>query len=420
MDKNFIKEIIITAQSRVTNVKFIDRKYTFERELNYVIVGLRRAGKTYLLYQYIRQLLQSGVNKEQILFVNFEDERISDMQKEDLHLLIDAYSELYDHEPYIFLDEIQNVDGWEHFVRRLADEKRRVVVTGSNAHMLSREIATTLGGRFMIKEVFPFSFEEYLDYHNVGLDKHWRLGRQRNDVVRLFNDYFYWGGMAECFPIEDKRAWLTALYQRVLYSDIVVRNNLRNEQGLNLLVKKLADSVLQPASVKRLCDILRSTGQNVTRETVSAMLGYLHDAYITFSLPNFTDGVSERESIKKSYFYDNGLLNLFLFQPEPKLLENMVAIAMYKHFGGQLNYYRRNVEVDFVVPERKIAVQACYDMSDTSSRGREISALVALNKFIPCDRNIIVTMNDRDVISEKGVEIEVVPVWDFLLQDFRT
>ena len=132
-----------------------------------MFVGIRRAGKTYMLYQYIQQLVNEGHDIREILFVNFEDERISDMKKEDLHTVIDAYRELFAYEPVIFLDEIQNIDGWEHFARRLADENRRVFITGSNAHMLSREIASTLGGRFLIQEIWPFSFSEYLQYKGV-------------------------------------------------------------------------------------------------------------------------------------------------------------------------------------------------------------------------------------------------------------
>ena len=419
MDKNVIKEIILAQQERIANVELIERSYNIEDGLNYVFVGLRRAGKTYLLYQHIQSLLAKGIKKEEILFINFEDERINDISKEELHLIIDAFREMYEYEPIIFLDEIQNIKGWEHFARRLADEKRRVFVTGSNAHMLSREIATTLGGRFMIKEVYPFSFGEYLDYRKVELARNWRLSPHRADVVRLFENYFYWGGIAECFDVSDKRSWLTSLYQKVLYSDIVVRNGIRNEQGLNLLVKKLADSVLQPTSIKRLCDILKSIGQKVTRETTSTYLEYLHDAYLTFSITNFSDTIPERESTKKMYFYDNGLLNIFLYQPETKLLENMVAIELYKKYGEKVFYYRRNVEVDFVVPEHRMAIQVCYNMNDTTTRDREINALVALNKYLPCETLIVLTKDTCETVHIGDMKVEVVPVWDYLLGDIR-
>lgn len=345
MDKNIIKQIIYAQQEFISRIKLIPRpSYTVERGANYVLVGLRRAGKTFLLYQYIQQLLAEGHRREEILFINFEDERINDIRKDELHLILEAYREMFDCTPIIFLDEIQNIDGWEHFARRLADEKRRVFVTGSNAHMLSREIASTLGGRFMIKEVFPFSFGEYVVWKGITLDRNWIFGPQKADVIRLFDEYLAYGGIAEVFPLADKRGWLTSLYQKILYSDVVVRNKVRNEESLTLLVKKLADSVLQPTSIKRLQNIITGSGSKATRETITAFLRYLHDAYITFSISNFTDSVQERESNKKHYFYDNGILNLFLYQPEPKLLENVVAVTLLKKHGENLYFYNRNIE----------------------------------------------------------------------------
>lgn len=417
MDKNVLKGIILAQQEFVTQIEFTTRAYSFETGANYVLVGLRRAGKTFLMYQYIRQLLNEGHRKEEILFINFEDERINDIRKDELHLIIEAYRELYEYDPIIFLDEIQNIDGWEHFARRLADEKRRVMVTGSNAHMLSREIASTLGGRFIMKEVYPFSFKEYIDWCGIELGKNWMFGPKKSDVIRLFGNYFYYGGISEVFPLNDKRGWLTSLYQKILYSDVVIRNNVRNEHSLSIVIKKLADGVLQPISIKRLQDIIVSSGRKITRDTVSAFLQYINNAYMVFSISNFTDSISERESIKKYYFYDNGLLNLFLYQPETKLLENIVAITLYKKYGGRLFFYNRNVEIDFLIPDDGIAIQVCYNMNNSDTADREISALGALNKFKPMDRNIIVTRDEEKSISVNEITIEIIPVWKFLLQE---
>ena len=228
MEKDIIKQIILNQQEFISQVKLLPRKISIEENGNYVFVGIRRAGKTYMLYQHIQQLLKDGHSKQEILFINFEDERITDIKKEELHLIVECYKEMFAFEPIIFLDEIQNVEGWEHFARRLADEKRRVFITGSNAHMLSREIASTLGGRYLMQEIYPFSFTEYLKYHHITLDAHWHLAPIRTDVVRLFEGYFYNGGLPESFCYTDKRAWLTSLYQKILYSDIVIRNNVRN------------------------------------------------------------------------------------------------------------------------------------------------------------------------------------------------
>lgn len=417
MDKNVIKQIILNQQDFIGRIKLQSRNVCFEENANYVLVGIRRAGKSYMLYQHIQHLVANGHSIEEMLFINFEDERISDIRKDDLYLILEAYRELFAFQPIIFLDEIQNVDGWEHFARRLADEKYRVFITGSNAHMLSREISSTLGGRYLTKEICPFSFSEYLEYHNIHLPQHWELSPIRADVVRLFSDYFYYGGLSEVFDIQDKKSWLQSLYQKILYSDIVMRKGVRNERSLRLLIRKLADSVMQPTAIKRLQDILQGDGTKITRDTIGSYLDYLHESYLTFGISSFTDSVSQRESIKKRYFYDNGILNLFLFLPETKLLENLVAIKLYNKYGDDLYYYNKNVEVDFCVPNDGLLIQASYRMIDEATRNREIGALQKLSNFIKPQRCIIVTYDQEEIIQSNNldVQIEVIPAYKFML-----
>lgn len=417
MDKNVIKQIILNQQDFIGRIKLQSRNVCFEENANYVLVGIRRAGKSYMLYQHIQHLVANGHSIEEMLFINFEDERISDIRKEDLYLVLEAYRELFAFQPIIFLDEIQNVEGWEHFARRLADEKYRVFITGSNAHMLSREISSTLGGRYLTKEIRPFSFSEYLEYHNIHLPQHWELSPIRADVVRLFSDYFYYGGLSEVFDIQDKKSWLQSLYQKILYSDIVMRKGVRNERSLRLLIRKLADSVMQPTAIKRLQDILQGDGTKITRDTIGSYLDYLHESYLTFGISSFTDSISQRESVKKRYFYDNGILNLFLFLPETKLLENLVAIKLYNKYGDDLYYYNKNVEVDFCVPNDGLLIQASYRIIDEATRNREIGALQKLSKFIKPQRCIIVTYDQEEIIqsNDLDVQIEVIPAYKFML-----
>lgn len=416
MDKKVIKEIILWQQQFIKGVKLQEREISIDPAGNYVFVGIRRAGKTYMLYQHIQQLLREGHDISEILFVNFEDERISDIRKDELHTIIDAYRELFAHEPIIFLDEIQNVEGWQHFARRLADEGRRVFITGSNAHMLSREIASALGGRFLIQEVWPFSFREYLQFKGLRLGEHWELSPAKADVVRLFGDYFLYGGLAESFSYADKRLWLTSLFHKVLYSDIIIRKGIRNERSMSLLIRKLADSVMQPTAVKRLQNILQGDGTQITRATITAYLTYLREAFLCFSVPNFTDSIPQREIMQKHYFYDNGILNLFLINPEAKLLENLVAISLLRKHGDNLFYYNRNVEVDFYIPAEQTGIQVSYDITDLETRERETSALVKLNAFKPLRQALIITYNDEQTITAKDLEIKVIPVWKWLLE----
>lgn len=330
---------------------------------------------------------------------------------------MESYNELFEGEPILFLDEIQNIDGWEKFARRLADEKRRVFITGSNAHMLSREIATTLGGRYLIKEVYPFDFKEYLCYENLQLDKNWEYSPMKADVVRIFDDYFHFGGLPEVIRYNDKRSWLTSLYQKIFFSDIVVRNGIRNEQMLRLLVRKLAENVMQPTSVQRLKNILEGTGNKVARSTISEYLNHLQEAYILFSIPNFTDKMSERESNKKHYFYDNGILNLFIYQPETKLLENLVALVLWKKHKENLYYYLKNVEVDFYIPEERTAIQVSYSIVDDLTFEREVNALKKMAQAFDVRKLLIITKNQEKEVIAGNVTIEVIPIWKWILKE---
>lgn len=193
MDKQIIKNIIIEKQVAIPNYKLVHRDFLFGDKSNYVLVGLRRAGKSYLLYQDIQTRLNKGEQSAQdILYINFEDERLSSLKAEELGIILDSYMELYPGKhPLVYLDEIQNVEGWEKFARRLADSQYRVMITGSNAKMLGKEMYSTLGGRYIPKEIFPFSFAEYLIYHQVEPCDNWEYNQQVKSIVsNYFDSYF--------------------------------------------------------------------------------------------------------------------------------------------------------------------------------------------------------------------------------------
>ena len=416
MEKRVIKSLITEKQNEISSIELIKRPLKLEESCNHIFAGLRRAGKSYYLYQHIQSLLKSGqVSIEEILFINFEDERISPMKSQDLNLFLECYREMYNSTPIIYLDEIQNIEGWEKFVRRLADSKYRVFVTGSNAKMLSKEMHTTLGGRFIIKEVFPFSFAEYLSYNDITLHKNWEYQQTKQQVIQLFTDYFYYGGFAETFPVKNKRDWLNSLYQKVLLGDIIARNGIRNENAIKILVKKLADNVMQPTSLARLKNVIDLTETGISRNTLVEYLQLLEDAWLVFSISNFSSKISEKETIKKRYFYDNGLLNNLIFEPETKLLENLVAITLKRNFG-ELYFYHRNIEVDFYIPEHKRAIQVSYSISDDRTRQREIKALIKLSEVYQVDHMEIVTWDEESTLNENGCKIQVLPIWKWLLQ----
>lgn len=417
MDQELIKQIIGENQEFVQNVKLLQRPFKFEDNGNYVFLGIRRAGKSYLMFQRIHELMKRGVDIEEILYLNFEDERFIGLKSEDLDEIKRVYEETFSSRPIFFLDEIQIVPGWEKFVRRLADKNYRVFVTGSNAKMLSSEIATALGGRFLIQNVYPFSFREFLKFEGFELKPNWLYTPgTRNGVVRSFDTYFYNGGFPELLSFEDKRSWLSGLYQKIFFGDLVARYSLRNSDSMRLLVKKLAESVMQPSSYNRLKNIVSSAGESVGVRTIIDYVGYLQETWLIFSLENYAARFAERESNRKYYFIDNGILNLFIFRPETLLLENLVAITLHRQFGEKVYFYNQNIEVDFYMPEESWLIQASYNISDVQTFEREVNGLVKAAKFLNAERLQIVTRNDERVIEKDGLSIEVLPIWKWLIQ----
>ena len=417
MDQELIKQIIGENQEFVQNVKLLQRPFKFEDNGNYIFLGIRRAGKSYLMFQRIHELMKRGTDIEEILYLNFEDERFIGLKSEDLDEIKRVYEETFSFRPIFFLDEIQIVPGWEKFVRRLADKNYRVFVTGSNAKMLSSEIATTLGGRFLIQNVYPFSFREFLKFEGFELKPNWLYTPgTRNGVVRSFDTYFYNGGFPELLSFEDKRSWLSGLYQKIFFGDLVARYSLRNSDSMRLLVKKLAESVMQPSSYNRLKNIVSSAGESVGVRTIIDYVGYLQETWLIFSLENYAARFAERESNRKYYFIDNGILNLFIFRPETLLLENLVAITLHRQFGEKVYFYNQHIEVDFYIPEESWLIQVSYNISDVQTFEREINGLVKAAKFLNAERLQIVTRNDERVIEKDGLSIEVLPIWKWLIQ----
>lgn len=422
MEKRIIKAIIAERQQEIGKIQLVERPIYFEEQANYVLVGIRRAGKSYQMYQDIQNLVRSGkATLEDCLYINFEDERISSIEASELGLLLECYAEMYDNrKPLVYLDEIQNIEGWEKFARRLADSKYRVFITGSNARMLSRDIATTLGGRYIIREVFPFSFAEYLTFHQIHLKTNWEFDpEQRLEVIKLFNTYFHFGGFAEMFSLTDKREWINSLYQKILLGDIIARNEIRNSGAIRLLAKKLAESVMQPTTQTRLLHIVKSSGSGISRNTLADYLTYMNDVYLTFNIPNFTDSVAERMSSCKRYFYDNGLLGNFLINAETKLLENIVAINLIERYGKEEDrvfFYHKGVEVDFYIPDEEMAIQVSYSIDDPLTREREIRALCKMSEVFGIKKAFVITWDEERTVSADELDIEVVPIWKWLLR----
>ncbi len=422
--KDIFKTLIREGQELLLGVDLYERPFNFEPNGLYVLVGIRQAGKSYLLYQRARQLLHDGVDIRDIVYIDFDDERLLGIETSDLDVILQAYYSSRSEKPVLFFDEIQNVKGWEHFARRLANQKYRVYVTGSNAKMLSRDISSTLGGRYLDEKVLPYSFAEYLGAMGLKLDDDWKYGSQKNKVQQLFDTYFHWGGFPELMLFKNKRGWLNNLYEKIILGDVIQRNGIKNEQALRLAVKKMAESVKQPMAYNRLANMVKSAGVSTNTASMIDYMRYVRDACLMFTIENCASKFVEKETTKKHYFMDNGLLNIFLTDPESSLLENMCAIDLFRRYGNFddnlvepcLYYYNKNVEVDFYVPDKNYAVQVSYSLAKETTKDREVKALVGLHRTRHLSRAEIVTYDEEATIVVDNLRIDVIPVWEWLLR----
>lgn len=419
MDKQLLKSVMLDNQKEVQRYEVFKRDFHFEDFGNYVLIGIRRAGKSFLIYQRIQQLLTEGVGWDSMLYINFEDERLDGLQVSELNLIIEAHLEMYGKRPILFLDEIQNIEGWEKFARRLADEKYKVYITGSNAKMLSSDIQTTLGGRYITINVYPYSFPEFLEVHHTAYDELSLLGTEsRAAVMNRFIDYFHNGGFPEGALLAAKRNYLTSVYQKIYLGDIAARNAITNTFGLKIMIKKLAESIKQPISFNRIANIVSTTGSKLSTTSAIKYVEYAESAWLLQRINNIAAKLAEKESNSKYYFTDNGILNLFLIDGNTSLLENLVAISLIRQFGKEdaVFFYNKGIEVDFYIPEKEWAMQVSYSIKDLETRERETDALIKLSKVLPCKRFLVITFDEESVLQmDNHSRIEVIPVWKWLL-----
>lgn len=425
--KTALKEILVSLHTDVERCQIVPRALPDDGFPRRVFVGVRRAGKSYMLFQMMQQRLAAGSGWDEMLYLNFEDDRLAAFTAADFDLILSCHAELYARRPMLFLDEVQVVEGWERYARRLADTGYSVWLTGSNARMLSSEIMGALGGRYLCTEVYPYSFAEMLRVQAVRSDTVALLGAEtRATVVRAWQEYLCWGGLPETVGLAVKRPYISSTFLKIYLNDIALRNKLANPHLLRLLVQKLAENVCQPVSYNRLTHVLSSVGGKITTPTVVRYIDSAEAAWLLLRLRNVSAPFAEKESLCKYYFVDNGVLNLFLLNGAPALLENVVALALFRRYGHDADnervfFYNDRVEVDFYVPEDQLAIQVSYSVAQSDeTAARELGALSALPKALPCRRRLLLTDDEEREEHDQYGHIEVLPVWKWLTQEGGT
>jgi predicted AAA+ superfamily ATPase len=410
----------------------------FKRELSVpvdtdkviTIVGLRRVGKTYYLFQTIRDLVDRGLEKKRLFYINFEDERISDISVNDLSRIIELYYKINPGAEtlYLFFDEIQLIDGWERFVRRLTEKKDvRIFLTGSSSKLLSKEIATSLRGRTLSYNLFTLSFREFLHVKDF-MPGSPIIESERGDMRRYLDEYLQSGGFPELLRY-DRMVRLRTLHEYVdliIYRDLVERYGIEKTSALKFMIKSLIRNFARELSVRKLHNYLQSAGVSLSKTKVYEYFSYLEDINFIFLLKKYGKGVREVEgSIPKIYLIDLGFVTLHGLGDVGRRIENVVAIELSR----QKNYwtpllevfywkdtYRR--EVDFVLAEgSKVTqlIQVCYDVADPYTKDRELKSLIKASQELDCSNLSVITWDYEGEEEFEGFKVGFVPLWKWLL-----
>ncbi len=428
MRKEIIKTLIVNQHRETKHDVFFERAVKLPVDSGKIIVltGVRRCGKTSLLKIALQKIIDSGVHKSNTIYISFDDERM-DLQTEELDLILQAYRELYpDNELkdcFFFFDEIQNIDKWEKFIRRVYDyETKNIFISGSNSKQLGSEIATSLRGRNVQYELFPLTFSEYLDFKQV--DKDFYSDNSKAIIISHFFNYMKEGGFPETIHMnsEIRNRVLNDYFNVLLFRDIVERYNVTKISALKYFIKKLIVNIGKPFSINKIYNELKSQGIKIDRDYLYDVIEFVEAVYLGYKLYKFDFSVVHREmSDKKLYFIDNGLLNSISYRFSDNygiLLENLVFLWLRQIFGDNVFYFQQKNECDYVVfvkQKARYCIQVCFDISDIETREREIEGLNSALDYFNLKSGIIITAEHEEEVVFKNKTIRIVPAYKFML-----
>jgi hypothetical protein len=424
MTKKEMFKYIIKEFHEARLPELYERKLTIPETQKVIsLIGLRRAGKTFYFYQLINNLIEDSINPSQILYINFEDDRILPLNVKELNTILEAYYELYPENTsetlYLFFDEIQNIDNWELFIRRVHDKKNaRIYITGSSSKLLSKEIATSLRGRTLSYYLFPLSFEEFLRFRQVTLNKDFEYTDARFKVKKLFSEYLVGGGFPEVVleAEELRQDILRNYFEMFIYRDLVERFSIRNTSLLKSLVKFLITNIGTTFSVNSFYRTIKKD-MPVGKDTLMEYLSYLEDINLVYLVPIFSYSLKKQQvNPRKVYCIDNGLRNAvsFMFsKDEGRLAENLVFLEL-KRRSKEPYYWKNKGEVDFVIKDRDSSLTAINVSYTDEIDERETKALLEFaDEFSPKVKELILLTKDLEKTEGR---IKIIPLWKWLMR----
>lgn len=401
----------------VPREKKINWKSDIKRAIS--IIGPRRVGKTYEMFLLLKEIIEK-FGKDQTLYINLERADLGVLNYEDLVVMLEVYYEIFpdnkNKKIWLFLDEIQNVGGWEKFVRTCLDDNIKVFLSGSSSKLLSKEIATSMGGRNLSYNILPFSFKEYLNVKNFEVKKFYS-SEEKARLINYFDDYLVNGGYPETIIYKNERDKIMQdIFETAIVKDVIDRHKLRNTAVLKILISALLKA--KEFSVNKFYNYLKSQNIKVSKKSIYNYLAYFEDAFFVFALRKFDLSYKKvDQSLPKIYFIDNGFLSLGKIDDPGRLLENLVFVELFRR-EVDFAYYKDFLEVDFVVKSGKKVkqlIQVCLDIEDFRTQDREIRSLIKAGAEFKCDNLLILTKDNEKVIVFNRKKIKVVPVWKWLL-----
>lgn len=378
-----------------------------------IFTGIRRCGKSTLLRLFQKELLPSDY------YLNFDDERLISFQVEDFQALLEVFLELFGKQTTFYFDEIQNIPGWERFIRRLYEQGNKVFLTGSNANLLSKELGTHLTGRYIPFEIYPLSFKEILqqEYPKAFTSKALST-TDKGLILKTFSNYLTFGGIPEYVKFQ-KQEYLQNLYEGILYRDVITRYQIKEEKALKELTHYFASQIGKEFSHSKLAKLV---GLN-TPHTLSNYCSYLENCYLLFTIYRYHPSLKKQiQSNKKCYLIDPALISLIGFrfsEDRGRLLENLVFLEL-KRRSFEIYFHKEKKECDFLIRQKNQitqAIQVCSDLSNPTTKKREIEGLLEAMRTYHLSEGICLTEYDEEIIQVDTFQIQILPIWKWLLQD---
>ncbi|MBM3197836.1 MAG: ATP-binding protein [Chlamydiae bacterium] len=417
MERELLKQVIVDQKEYRAPKVFFERSQTrtiqsfLDDPSILIISGLRRSGKSTIQRLFQKSLLPSDY------YLNFDDDRLVKFEIEDFQPLLETFIELFGVQSTFYFDEIQNIPGWERFIRRLYERGHKIFITGSNAKLLSKELGTHLTGRYIQLEIYPLSFKEIIQHKHPSLLTQTVFSTEEvGSLLYQFSHYLQYGGIPEYLAFS-KLEYLKDLYEGILYRDIVSRYNVHDEKALRELVHYFASNIGKEFSYTKLGHIIGISNPS----TISNYCSYLEQCYLCFFLTRYSHSLQKQiQYNKKCYMIDPALIHSIGFRTSDdrgRMLENIVFLHLQMQ-GKELFFHKGQKECDFLIKKNNqiiLAIQVTTSLANQEVKKREIGGLIEAMDTYDLAEGLIITENDQETIKVDKYEIKVIPVWKWLL-----